>query len=558
MTITSDTFLSLVTDSIDLSECLEDGNKNDCDAAIRSFLGGKSENDDLLAIFGSKLIATSSSINTCACLQEFDAGLEQCIRVVDEYTNYCSTFYADVGSPSSIVDGVSMCVDAVKRECNIDAVESSLNFFNQTMSCFKNNMQVLQSECYSILTSLLAGIFEACGYDLATMCIKESVSGSPGNTLLCLLSHYSDVSPTCRSQIDYLGQNMLPCADETARFCADYSAPEDIISCLKFALDDGETGALFSNSCASMITSFSECLPSNADPSIAEDDDEDDNEDEDDYYYYYYYYDDHNDDKPKPKPRPSDDDNYDDDKPKPKPKPRPDDDTYVDDDKPRPKQKPKPRPGTDDFDDVNDDNAYGGHASGYMYKNKYVSSSKNQNIMAHGNSNANANAAHKLIVKPQPFLSRKLNGDAGTAPCWAIAAGGGSRDDDNSRKPKPKPKYGGDDDSKSASNSGFDEFPGGPSDHGPPSPPVIVFGVICIVAILCTLIVWFKNGRTFANLDASKSWVLLLSSCGISSSSAQYSSQNDGALYARAPSSDIGDDGDANNTHDIELVAREE
>ena len=551
MTITGETFLALVTDSIDLSECLKDGNKNDCDAVIRSFLGGKSESDDLLALFGSKLIASSSSINTCACLQEFDAGLEQCISVVDEYTNYCTTFYADVGSPSSIVDGVSMCVDAVKRECNIDTVEPSLNFFNQTMSCFKNNMQVLQSECYSILTSLLAGIFEACGYDLATICIKESASGSPGNTLVCLLSHYSDVSPTCRSQIDYLGQNMLPCADETARFCSDYSAPEDIASCLKFALDDGETGALFSNSCASMIASFSECLPSNNDdPSTAGDDYSDDKPKPKPRPRYDDNYDDYSDDKPKPKPRPRDDDNYDDEKPKPKPKPRPDDDTYVVDDKPgsKPKPKPKPQPAVDDFDDYfNDDNAYGGHAAGgNTYQNMHDSSSINQKMMTHGNVKANTNKAR---MKPQPFLSRKLNGDAVTAPCWAIAAGGGSQ---------PKPNHGSDDDSKGGSNSGLDQSPGGPSDHGPPSPPVILFGVICVVAALCTLTVWYKNGRTFSNLNAMKSYNLLLSSCGISMSSEQYSGHNDDVIYARAPSSDASDDGDADDTHDIELVTRQE
>ncbi len=555
VTINSETFLSLLTDTIDLKACLEDGNKNNCDAIIRSFLAGKSENNDLLAIYGSKLIASSSAITTCGCLQEFDAGLEQCIGVVDSYTSYCSTFYEDVGSPSNIVDGVSMCVDAIKRECDINTVEPSLNFFNQTMSCLKNNMQALQSECYSILSSLLAGIFEACGYDLATICIEESASGNPGNTLSCLLSHYSEVSPTCRSQIDYLGQNMLPCADETARFCADYSAPEDIITCLKFAMDDEDSASLFSNSCISMITSFSECLPSNDDPLVSDDDNTDDNNDNDDFYVYYYYDDSNNDDNPKPKPKPSDDDNRDDDKPKPKPrpgdddnrdddkpkpKPRPGDDDNRDDDKPKPK--PKPKPSTDDY--AGDDNAYGGHAeSVHKQRNKY-------NLMK---SQKVEKRAPKVMTKPQSFASRKLSGDgAGTPPCWAIAAGGGSRDDDNSRKPKPKPKPGSDDDSKSASNSGVDQFPDGPSDHGPASPPAIAFGLICIVAVLCTVVVWCKNGRTFANLDASKSWVLLKSSVGLSSD--QYSDQNNGALYARAPTSD---DSDATSAQDIELVARE-
>ena len=462
----------LTTQFIRLDDCVHDGDKRECDELIAAF-GSESDNN-IFKYFATKM--TDSPEDTCPCITQYDSLLDECSAVIDQFTNYCNKFYysGSDNNDNKIVDGVKQCVMAVERACPNTDLHRSQGSFNSTFSCVTSHLVDLEGECEAIFSSVLSGLYRACASDLYELCAVESSSLSPARALKCLMSHYSSISSSCRSQLDDLGANVVPCAKEAEVFCADKYTPEDVVLCLSGSLT--ERADRFSTECVDLLDGLSNCLPSEGSPSELSDDADDSHGAGDDNSYY-------GDDNSYYAPGDGDDDYY----APPKPKPRPEDD-FVGDDRARPKPKPVP-----------DDDRFQAKAVFAMRSERYLRDKQGSRLYRIFNSNARSNVRD---------INGAGNGAPKKQPCWQPGDGGKKKPprdaDDDSINDR------GDDYAASSATDQQQENKGhnhGPDDHelrGPALGALASFAIAAALLMGVLGLVWYKNNQSFDNLTAAR------------------------------------------------------
>jgi len=114
----------------------------------------------------------------------------------------------------------------------------------------------VESACSQLLSGFLSSIFANCGYDLLDFCADVNSYASPALALSCLFSHFSEISPMCRAQLEDLASDIgFPCAHDAESYCADKTDVSDVMQCL-----EGVSKDALVPSCALLVQGYGRCV----------------------------------------------------------------------------------------------------------------------------------------------------------------------------------------------------------------------------------------------------------------------------------------------------------
>lgn len=155
---------------------------------------------------------------------------------------------------------VSVCKNAIFTNCPI-ATGKNVHL-NETVACLLQTLDYLDEEgtCAMVFSSIINNVLEACkSTKPEDICfnlidIPDRIYYlEPLDDITCFAQNYFTRTDTCRSELDELIGNIIPCADEARKYC-----PGDVagtMPCLNATYSN--SSGIFSTGCIGLISTWS-------------------------------------------------------------------------------------------------------------------------------------------------------------------------------------------------------------------------------------------------------------------------------------------------------------